>query len=167
MAPLKKRVYSKANNAKHAASAVVSAAAGLAMATIATAAEEATKTLSAAAGIALKTLETAAAKAISEFPDMKTDIREIRAAQGAQTATILDAVTCLIQEHTHAEELRLKAIDESTARIDTHAEARNLRLTDVEKSMTRLNLAIFGAGGPLAAITAGYFLHSLYVKLFG
>lgn len=158
---------SKPSNAVPTAAAIINIAAGLATATIAVAAGEATKTLSAAAALALQTLDTAATKAVSEFPKLQEDIRELRVAQTSQTDTIISVVTGLIKGHTDTEDERLKSISESTGKIEQHMATQNGRLTLVETAITRLNLVLFGIGGPVALIVVGYLLHAAWVKLFG
>ena len=140
------------------AAAVVEAAAGLATTTIALAAGEATKTLALAADTALQTLATAAIKAVSDFPRLQDDIRELRQAHVSDVAVVTAAVTDLILSHTRAEELRLGTIADSVRKIDEHLEKQNGRLAKVETQSTRQNLVIFGALGPAALAAFGWAL---------
>ncbi len=139
------------------ASAVVTAAAGLATTVIATAAQDATKALAIAASEAAAVVSHAAAKAVSEFPRLQDDIREIRVAQQSQTATITDVVTTILGVHTMAEEVKLKSIDETVVKIEAHMANQNTRLAKAEWHITRMNLVIFGIAGPVSLLIIGHY----------
>jgi hypothetical protein len=160
--------------AKDEAAAVLTAAAGLATTVIASAATDATKQLAEAAANATKAVALAAAtasgvvadaatKALAEFPRLQEDIREVRAAQTSETATIVNLVTSLIGAHTMAEEERLRSIDGTVTKIEKHMVRQNGRLTTVETHITRQNLVIFGIAGPVSLAVIGYFMRALFI----
>jgi uncharacterized membrane protein YdbT with pleckstrin-like domain len=150
-----------------AAKAVISAAAGLATSTLAIAAGDATKALATAATVATTTLmeraekaatavTEAAAKALAEFPNLREDIREVRAAQQAESGITVNMVRDILQAHSAADEVRLKSIDDTVKAIDVNMSEQNNRLGTAETHITRQNLVIFGVAGPVALIILGF-----------
>lgn len=144
------------------AAAVVSAAAGLATTVIASAATDATRAVAAAAGEATKALATAAStasqvvtdsakQALSEFPRMQEDIREIRTGQNGLTSTLTSVVTEVLNSHTSAQDAKLATSDgkltsiaAAVEEIRGHMVKQNGRLAKAETSITRQNLVLFG-----------------------
>lgn len=177
MAVKKLTIRKKPSNIEEAAN-VVSAAAGLATAVIANAAQDATSALAVAAKDATAALAVAAAdaskvvqdsttKALLEFPDIKEDIREIRASQSSLSMTLTSVVTGLtstvtelITEHTAQEDTRLKSIDTAVQEIKLHLKTQNGRIAKTENHITRLNLVFFGIAGPMALVVFGYIAHA-------
>src|ERR1035437_2064265 len=137
------------------APAVVAAAALLATSAIATAAADALKTLNAAAAVSAKVVAETASKALSEFPRLQEDIREIRAAQKSDSNTTVAMVRDLLQAHTSSDEVWLKSIDATVTAVETHMIKQNGRLDKAEVHITRQNVAIFGVAGPVALIILG------------
>lgn len=137
------------------AAAVVAAAASLATTAVASAAATATTTLTEAATLAAKVVAEAANKAINEFPRLQDDIREIRAAQSGEAASLTKAVTILLEAHTVAEDIRLKSIEATCTRIDTHLTGLNDRVTVTEKHITQHQLILFGIAGPVCLLIIG------------
>ena len=137
------------------APAVVAAAALLATSAIATAAADALKTLNAAAAVSAKVVAETASKALSEFPRLQEDIREIRAAQKSDSNTTVAMVRDLLQAHTSSDEVWLKSIDTTVSAVEAHMIKQNGRLDKAETHITRQNVAIFGVAGPVALIILG------------
>ena len=142
--------------------AVIAAAASLATAALATAASEAIKTITTAAELAAKVVTDAAAKAVSEFPRLQEDIRELRVNQANESLSLTKVVATLLDVHTKAEDIRLKSIDATCARIDLHLSEQGNRLTTAEKHITRQNLVIFGLAGPVCLIIIGTIVTLLF-----
>jgi hypothetical protein len=157
------------------AEAVIAAAAGLATSRIAVEAADATKTLAVAASVALEKvdavagrvlhmIEVAAAKAVSEFPNLQQDMRDLHNSQSAQTSTIIDVVTKLIEAHTGKEEAHLATLGESVlgvredvGKIEKHMTTQNGRMAKAETHIIRQNLIIFGISAPIGLLIIGYF----------
>ena len=137
------------------ASAVISAAAGIATSTIAAAAADALKTLNAAAAVSAKIVADTASKALAEFPRLQEDIREIRAAQQNEAGSTVSMVRDLLQAHVGSEEVRLQSIDDTVHAVEAHMVRQNGRLDKAETHITRQNVAIFGVAGPVALIILG------------
>lgn len=137
------------------AAAVISAAAGLATSTIASAAADALKTLNAAAAVSAKIVSDTASKALAEFPRLQEDIREIRSAQQTESSTTVSMVRDLLQAHASGEEVRLESIEATGKAIESHMIRQNGRLDKAEIHITRQNMAIFGVAGPVALIILG------------
>ena len=151
-----------AKNADDAAS-IIAAAASLATAAVASAASTATATLTSAASTAIATLTEAAslaakvvtdasAKAVSEFPRLQDDIREIRSNQSQEGASLTKVVTSLLEAHTQVEEVRLTSIEATCTKIDAHLVEHGDRLTTAEKHITRHQLVLFGIAGPVCLL---------------
>jgi hypothetical protein len=134
---------------------VISAAAGLATSTIASAAADALKTLNAAAAVSAKIVSDTASKALAEFPRLQEDIREIRSAQQTESSTTVSMVRDLLQAHASGEEVRLESIEATGKAIESHMIRQNGRLDKAEIHITRQNMAIFGVAGPVALIILG------------
>ncbi len=143
------------------ASAVVAAAAGLATTVISTAATEATRTLAVAAADAAKVVEAAAAKAVADFPRMTEDIREIRNAQESAISTMTSVVTNLLDTHSKAATLQVDTIRMAVEDIKGAVARQANRVAATERHTTRLNLVVFGMGGPFL-IGVGYVVRAVY-----
>ena len=137
------------------AAIVIAAAASLATAAVAAAASTAITTLTDAASVAAKVVSDASTKAISEFPRLQEDIREIRAAQSNEGANLTKVVSALLDAHTHAEELRLGSIEATLKKIDAYMTTQDGRLMVVEKQITRHQLILFGIAGPVCLLVIG------------
>ena len=169
-------VASRSKNEADAA-AIIAAAASLATAAVAGAAATATGTLTSAASTAIATLTEAAAlaakvvtdaatKAVSEFPRLQEDIREIRQSQSNEGANLTKVVSALLDAHTKAEEVRLTNIDTTCSDIDKHIGEQGVRLTAVETHITRQNIIIFGLAGPVSLLVLGTIL-TMLARNFG
>lgn len=137
------------------ATAVIAAATGLATSTIAVAAAEALKVLHAAAEVQAKVVADTASKALSEFPRLQEDIREIRNAQQTDSGTTVTMVRELIEAHAKGEEFVLDSIHTTVKAVEAHMVKQNGRLDKAETHITRQNVAIFGVAGPVALIILG------------
>src|ERR1035437_5862528 len=146
------------------ATAVISAATGLATTVIANAAADAMKVVHDAAAVAAKVVSETANKALAEFPELKQDLRDIRNAQQAETGTTVAMVKDLLQAHTMAEEAKLTSIAESLIKtgetvkaVEAHMVKQNGRLDKAETHITRQNMVIFGIAGPVSLHIIGWF----------
>lgn len=135
------------------ATSVIADAASSATATLAAAAKDATTALAASAADAAKVVQESTAKALLEFPDIKTDIREIRNAC-AET-----------KENSKAGDLRLTTINTSVEEINKHLKTQNGRLAKAEAHIIRQNLVVFGIAGPVSLLVIGYFVRSFFTTV--
>jgi len=137
------------------AASIIAAASAIATTTITTAAADAVKTLNTAAAQSAKIVSDTASKALSEFPRLQDDIREIRTAQQMESSTTVSMVRDLIQTHTKGQDIVLNSINTTVKAVEAHMITQNGRLDRAETHITRQNVAIFGVAGPVALIILG------------
>jgi hypothetical protein len=151
---------------------LLAAAASSAVHALAVAAEDARAQVANAAEQASQTLRISTEKAISEFPDIREDIREIRSSQALMVQSLTSVVTETLNQYTSAETARLGGIAKSVEEIKEHMKTQNGRLAKAESHIIRQNLVLFGIIGPTALAIGGYVVHAVILaggilKLFG